>query len=62
MVTLVHERVARSLELAADARIIASPYDLPEVQEILLWNPRRTTDAPHVWMREQVIAAARQIG
>jgi len=62
MVTLVHERVARALEQAADARIIAPPYDLPEIQEILLWNPRRTTDPPHVWMREQIMAAARQIG
>ena len=62
MVTLVHERVALALEPAADARIIAPPYDLPEIQEILLWNPRRTTDPPHVWMREQIMAAARQIG
>ncbi len=62
MVTLVHERVARALEQAADARIIAPPYDLPEIQENLLWNPRRTTDPPHVWMREQIMAAARQIG
>ena len=62
LVTLVHERVARALEQAAEARIIPPPYDLPEVQEILLWNPRRTTDPPHVWMREQVMAAAREIG
>ena len=62
MVTLVHERVARALEQAADARIIPPPYELPEIQETLLWNPRRTADPPHVWMREQVIAAAREIG
>ena len=62
MVTLVHERVARALEHAADARIIAPPYPLPEIQEVLLWNPRRTADPPHVWMREQIIAAAREIG
>jgi DNA-binding transcriptional LysR family regulator len=62
MVTLVHERVARALEQAADARIITPPYDLPEIQETLLWNPRRTTDPPHVWMREQIMAAAREIG
>ena len=62
MVTLVHERVARALQAAAEARVIAPPYDLPEVKEILLWNPRRTSDPPHVWMREQVVAAAREIG
>ena len=45
-----------------DARIIPPPYDLPEIQEILLWNPRRTADPPHVWMREQVMAAVREIG
>ncbi len=62
MVTLMHERVARVLETAADARIITPPYDLPELKEVLLWNPRRTSDPPHLWMREQVIAAAREIG
>ena len=61
MVTLVHERVARALEEAADSRIIAPPYDLPEIEEILLWNPRRTSDPPHVWMREQFVGAARAI-
>jgi len=62
MVTLVHERVARALQAAADARIITAPYDLPELKEVLLWNPRRTTDPPHLWMREQIMAAAREIG
>jgi DNA-binding transcriptional LysR family regulator len=62
MVTLMHARVARALEGAADARIISPPYDLPEIQETLLWNPRRTADPPHVWMREQIMAAAREIG
>ena len=62
MVTLMHDRVARALEKAADARIITPPYDLPELKEVLLWNPRRTADPPHLWMREQVIAAAREIG
>ena len=62
MVTLMHERVAKALETAADARIITPPYDLPELKEVLLWNPRRTSDPPHLWMREQVIAAALEIG
>jgi LysR family transcriptional regulator, nod-box dependent transcriptional activator len=62
MVTLVHERVARALEGAAEARIIAPPYDLPELKETLIWNPRRSADPPHLWMREQILAAAREIG
>lgn len=61
MVTLVHERVARRLEQSAEARIIAPPYDLPVLQENLFWNPRRTADPPHVWLREQVLEAARLI-
>ena len=61
MVTLVHERIARALVEAADARILAPPYALPELREVLLWNPRRTADPPHVWMREQVLAACGEI-
>ena len=62
MLTLMHERVARALEGAADARILSAPYDLPELKEVLIWNPRRTADPPHLWMREQIMAAAREIG
>ncbi len=62
MVTLMHERVARALQDAADARIITPPYELPELKEVLLWNPRRTADPPHLWMREQIAEAAREIG
>jgi LysR family nod box-dependent transcriptional activator len=62
MATLVHQRVARALEEAADARLVRPPYDLPEIQEMLLWNPRRTADPPHVWMREQVLEAAKSLG
>ena len=62
MVTLMHERVARALREPAEARIIPAPYDLPELKEVLLWNPRRTADPPHLWMREQILAAAGDIG
>lgn len=62
MVTLMHERVARALQDAAEARIITPPYELPELKEVLLWNPRRTADPPHLWMREQIQAAAQEIG
>ena len=62
MVTLMHQRVAVALEAAADARIMTAPYDLPELREVLIWNPRRTADPPHLWMREQIMAAAREIG
>ncbi len=62
MVALVHDRVARKLQQAADVRIVPPPYAFPEIQETLFWNPRRTADPPHVWMREQVLEAARDIG
>ena len=61
MVTLAHERVARRLQNAADSRIIPAPYDLPQIHENLFWNPRRTADPPHVWLREQVLEAAHSI-
>ncbi len=62
MVTLMHARVAQALEQAADAKIVRPPYDFPDIQETLLWNPRRTADPPHVWMRQQVLEAARSLG
>jgi LysR family nod box-dependent transcriptional activator len=62
MATLVHARVARALEQEAQARIVNPPYDLPAIEETLFWNPRRTADPPHVWMRGQVLEAARTIG
>ncbi len=58
MITVVQERVALRLQHAAEARILALPYDAPDFHESLYWNPRRSTDPPHVWLREQVLAAA----
>ena len=61
MITLTHERIARRLGDKAEAKILEPPFALDDIHESLFWNPRRTTDPPHAWMREQVLAAAAEI-
>jgi DNA-binding transcriptional LysR family regulator len=61
MVSVVQERVARKLQAAAGIRILDLPYEAAEIHESLHWNPRRSADPPHVWLREQVLAAASAI-
>ena len=61
MVTLLHKRLGERLAGCAGIRLIDPPFDLPKIHESIFWNPRRTSDPPHVWMRAQIIDVASKL-
>ncbi len=61
MVTLVPERMAQSVQDVADIRLLAPPHRLPPIRQTICWNPRRSNDPSHTWMRELIIDMARTL-
>jgi DNA-binding transcriptional LysR family regulator len=58
LVAVVHERVARELADAAEARIWELPFTVDPVTEVMYWHPRSEEDEGHRWLRERIAAAA----
>jgi LysR family nod box-dependent transcriptional activator len=58
LVTLVPRRLGERLRQAADIRLVEPPFDVPPLREKLIWSPRYTASAPHVWLRTQLTEAA----
>jgi LysR family nod box-dependent transcriptional activator len=61
MITLLHKKLAERLSSSVDIRLIEPPFALPPIHESLFWNPRRTSDPAHVWMRSQIAEVASKI-
>lgn len=62
LVSVVHERIARELGVAAEANICELPFEVPPVSEVMYWHPRADRDAGHRWLRERIAAVALEIG
>jgi LysR family transcriptional regulator, nod-box dependent transcriptional activator len=58
LVTLVPRRLGERLRQAAEIRLIEPPFDVPPLREKLIWSPRYTASAPHVWLRTQLTELA----
>jgi DNA-binding transcriptional LysR family regulator len=59
LITMVPKRLGERLRQAADVKTIEPPFDVPPVHEKLVWNPRFTASAAHVWMRTQLLEVAK---
>ena len=57
-ITLVHERIARSLGESHNIKIYPTPFDVPDVSVSLFWNEAQTNERPHKWLRELVLEIA----
>jgi DNA-binding transcriptional LysR family regulator len=49
------------LERTADVRFLEPPMDLPPITEMLWWNPRRTMDPAHAWLRARIAEIAAEL-
>lgn len=58
MLTMVPRRLGERMQRAAEIRLLELPFDVPPLQEKLVWNPRFTSSPGHVWMREQMVEVA----
>lgn len=61
LVALVHERLARALQQAAELRLLEPPLPLKPITEMMFWHPRSEDDPAHRWLREEVAAMAATI-
>lgn len=58
LVSFVLERAARVLATLPAIKMLDPPMELPDIQEMMYWHSRHTTDAGHRWLREKLIAVA----
>jgi DNA-binding transcriptional LysR family regulator len=61
LVSLIQERLARSVCAAARLRIQPSPVPLPPLVEAMHWSRANTGDPAHQWLRESLVHQAAQI-
>jgi DNA-binding transcriptional LysR family regulator len=61
LVALLHERLARALQEAADLRILEPPLPLKPITEMTFWHPRSEDDPAHRWLRKEVAAMAANV-
>ncbi len=57
-VAFVQQRLANSLEHAAELRMLEPPCEIPPVVETLTWHPRSTNDPGHRWLRQRILQVA----
>jgi LysR family transcriptional regulator, nod-box dependent transcriptional activator len=61
MIALVPERMALRVQDIAGIRLLAPPHRLPPLRQVLCWNPRRSNDPSHQWMRQLIVKTARSL-
>jgi DNA-binding transcriptional LysR family regulator len=60
LIAMLHERTGALLAASAGLRLFEPPVELAPISQALFWHPRRTDDPAHRWLREQIVATARQ--
>lgn len=61
LVTVIHERLAVMLGDTTSVITKPLPTEMPLVSQRMFWNPRRSEDAAHRWLRETVLDTAHAI-
>ncbi len=61
LIALIPERMGRSVADLAGIRLLEPPHRLPPIRQTICWNPRRSNDPSHSWMREMILDTAREI-
>jgi DNA-binding transcriptional LysR family regulator len=61
LIATLPEHLAKTLAKVAPVKVLPLPFNTPETREVVIWHKRNEPDPGHAWMREVVIAAAREI-
>ena len=61
LVATLANRVARMFTEVLGVATMPPPVQIPKFQIALAWHERNHNDAPHRWLREQIIAVANEI-
>ncbi len=59
LVALIPERLARQVEGMAEIRLLKPPHAIRPLRQTVCWNPRRSQDPSHQWMRDLIVETAR---
>lgn len=62
MLALVPARLAERACKPLGLRSYPPPFELPRLQESMVWHPRRDVDPAHAWLRERLHAEVRALG
>jgi hypothetical protein len=54
MFTIIQRRLAAMLMPEAHFKLLTCPVALPTIHELMIWSPRRETDAGHAWLRAEL--------
>ncbi len=54
MFTIIQRRLATMLMPEAHFKLLTCPVPLPTIHELMIWAPRRETDAGHAWLRGEL--------
>jgi DNA-binding transcriptional LysR family regulator len=60
-ITFVQERLAHRLAAAAELRLLAPPFESPELIETMTWHPRSSNDPAHSWLRRRISTIAHRL-
>lgn len=58
LVTVLPERLARRVALAAEITVLEPAVDLPPLRQSAVWHSRRDDDPGHRWLRDQLFQVA----
>jgi DNA-binding transcriptional LysR family regulator len=58
LLAVVPRRLGERMREAAAIRLFELPFEVPPLQEKLIWNPRFTSSPAHTWIRERLIEIA----
>lgn len=61
LVSFVQERLGRLAASNAPLRLFTSPIEVGGLTEAMFWNPRRSADPGHRWLRSRMIAQAQRL-
>jgi LysR family transcriptional regulator, nod-box dependent transcriptional activator len=62
LVATLPEHLAMTLAKLAPVKLMPVPFETPDTREVVIWHKRNEPDPGHAWLREVLIAAAREPG
>ncbi len=61
LLTLISQRMANRMGEHVPLRTFPPPFELPEIEEVMIWHNRDSEDAGHTWLRELFLSVAREL-
>jgi len=60
LIATLPEHLASVLAKVAPVKVLPLPFQTPQTREVVIWHKRNEPDPGHAWMREMIIAIAKE--